>query len=60
MRLSEKIDHMLRQYNYKRKRGYASSRPNNDFKMEEFLAEVDSYVDEIIEGIDKVLLKVKR
>lgn len=60
MRLSERIDHILRQYNYKRKRGYGNNRSTNNFKMEEFLDEVDSCVGEVIQEIDKILLKGKR
>lgn len=60
MKFSEKLDHILRQYSYKRKRGYSRYKKNNDFDVEEYLDEINSYIDEIIEEIDRFIPKSKR
>lgn len=60
MKLSEKLDNMLKQYNYKRQRGYANNKAGSSFKMGEFLAEIDSYIEEVAQEIDKILPKDKR
>lgn len=57
MRLSEKLDHILRQYNYKRTRGKNHSKKTNQFNVEGYLAEVDAYIDEVIKGLDEFLPK---
>ncbi len=58
MRISEKLDHLLRQYNYKRRRGSSSStRSSNNLDLEEYLAQLDSYIDGAMQQIDKFLPK---
>lgn len=57
MRLSEKVDHLLRQYNYKRKRESTNNRASNSFEIEEYFSQVDSYIDEVMEEINKFLPK---
>lgn len=59
MRLSEKVDNLLRQYNYRRKRGTTNNRTSKNFELEEYFGEVDSYIETIIEGIDNFLPKNK-
>ena len=60
MKLSEKLDHMLRQYNYKRQRGYANNKGVNSFKTGEFLEEVDSYIEEVAKEIEKIIPRDRR
>lgn len=52
MRLSEKIDHILRQYNYRRKRNYDSNKSNKGFNVEEYLSQIDSYLNEVLDELD--------
>ena len=56
MRLSEKVDHLLRQYNYKRKRE-SNNRASNSFQIEEYFSQVDAYIDEVMEEFNKFLPK---
>lgn len=60
MRFREMINHKLREYNYKRKRSNPACKSNNDFELEEFLNEVDTCVGEVVEKIDRFLLKNRR
>ena len=55
MKFYEKIDHMLRQYQYRRNRSSARDKNNNDFHVEEFLDEVDVCVGEVMEGIERII-----
>lgn len=55
MKFYEKIDHMLRQYQYRRNRGSARDKNNSDFHVEEFLDEVDACVGEVMEGIERII-----
>lgn len=59
MRLSEKVDHLLRQYNYRRKRGNLNNSASKQYEMEDYFTEVDSYIDEIMNGIDKFYQRKK-
>ncbi len=59
MKFSEKVDHLLRHYNYRRKRGAANNKSDGNFDMERYFGEVDSYIEAIIEGMDKFSLKGK-
>jgi len=59
MKFREMIDHKLRQYNYKRKRNNPDYKKDHDFDMDEFLNEVDTYVVEVVEGINRFLPKNK-
>ena len=60
MKLSEKLSHMFKQYNYRRKRASMNHKTSNKFEIEEFLAEVDLYIDEVIEDINNLLTKGKK
>ncbi|HHX62767.1 MAG TPA: hypothetical protein GX707_18950 [Epulopiscium sp.] len=60
MKISEKLDHMFRHYSYKKKRGFANHQTNNKFEIEAYLAEVSTYVDEVMEQIDSFLSKNKK
>ena len=57
MRLSEKLDHMLRQYNYRRTRASNFNKNNNSLNVEEYLGEVDVYISEVIKEIGDLLPK---
>ena len=60
MKFSEKIDHLLRQYNYKRRRGSSANQSANHIELEEYLGQVDSYVSELMEEVDKFFIKIKK
>lgn len=55
MKFYEELDHALRQYLYRRKRNTARSKKNNNFDVEEFLDEIDTYVGEVMEEIDRII-----
>ena len=57
MKFHEKIDHMLRQYSYKRSRKRTHPKNKNDFDANEFLNEVDSCVEEVMEEIERIINK---
>lgn len=60
MKLSEKLDHMLRQYNYKKQRAYANNKGSKVFKVTELLEDVDLYIEGLAKEIEKILPKDKR
>ena len=55
MRFYEELDHMLRQYRYRRKRNSTKSKNINNFDIEEFLDEVETCVGEVMEEIDRII-----
>ena len=57
MRLSERLDHILRQYSYRKKRGNTHHKNNKDYDLEQYLEEINSYIDEVIVEIHDFLPK---
>lgn len=60
MRLSEKIDHLLRQYSYRKKRSNTHHKNKNYFDLEEYLEEINSYLEEVQGEIHDILPKFIR
>ena len=57
MRFYEKLDHMLRQYQYKRKRSATHCKNSADFDIEEFFDEIDTCVGEVMQEIERIIQK---